>query len=436
MTNAQLINQFIVDNNIVVPEEIIDSLGLMKKILSFIKDNKIKLVDDDINELLDVSPVFKSLIGKIADASLDKNTQIKSKVLDNIISIYAMKDQVIEVEDFDDVIAEIEAMAENDSISNVDSTKLYFKDISRIPLYTPEQEKAAFVLFDQYKNDLEEINNMIIDLDNINVVDSKIFEEKERAEKKVDEQRKEIANHNLRLTPSIAKKYVGRGMDFLDLIDEGNTGLMKSIDKFDVKKGYKFSTYATWWIRQAITRALADQSRTIRIPVHMFETINKLVRIYGELLAEFGREPTDEELAKEMNLTVERVREIKKMTEEPVSIHTVVGSEDGDSELEDFIRDDKHDNDFIDAAFFSLFQADINEVLGTLTDRERKVLELRFGLKDGRGRTLEEVGKEFNVTRERIRQIEAKALRKLRHPSRAKKLRPYLDDVEVRYSRR
>ncbi len=272
-----------------------------------------------------------------------------------------------------------------------DPVRMYLKEIGKVPLLSAE----------------DEINLAI------------------RMEEGDEEARKKLAEANLRLVVSIAKRYVGRGMLFLDLIQEGNLGLIKAVEKFDYRKGYKFSTYATWWIRQAITRAIADQARTIRIPVHMVETINKLIRISRQLLQEYGRDPTAEELAVEMQLPVEKVREIMKIAQEPVSLETPIGEEE-DSHLGDFIPDDDIPAP-AEAAAFTILKEQLMEVLDTLTDREKKVLRLRFGLDDGRARTLEEVGKEFNVTRERIRQIEAKALRKLRHPSRSKKLKDYLE---------
>lgn len=272
-----------------------------------------------------------------------------------------------------------------------DPVRMYLKEIGRVPLLTPEEE----------------------------VVLAKLMEEGE------EEAKRRLAEANLRLVVSIAKRYVGRGMLFLDLIQEGNLGLIKAVEKFDYRKGYKFSTYATWWIRQAITRAIADQARTIRIPVHMVETINKLIRVQRQLLQELGREPSPDEIAKEMNISEDKVREIQKIAQEPVSLETPIGEEE-DSHLGDFIED--HDARApAEEASFTLLREQLDEVLKTLTDREQRVLRLRFGLDDGRARTLEEVGQKFGVTRERIRQIEAKTLRKLRHPSRSKKLKDYLD---------
>ena len=278
-----------------------------------------------------------------------------------------------------------------DSVNIEDPVRMYLKEIGKVPLLTAEEE----------------------------------IELAKRMEEGDEEAKKRLAEANLRLVVSIAKRYVGRGMLFLDLIQEGNLGLIKAVEKFDYRKGFKFSTYATWWIRQAITRAIADQARTIRIPVHMVETINKLVRVSRQLLQELGREPTPEEIAEKMDIPVERVREIIKISQEPVSLETPIGEEE-DSHLGDFIQDDNVPVP-AEAAALTLLKEQLDEVLGTLTEREQKVLRLRFGLKDGRARTLEEVGKEFNVTRERIRQIEAKALRKLRHPSRSRKLKDYLD---------
>ena len=278
-----------------------------------------------------------------------------------------------------------------EGVSIEDPVRMYLKEIGKVSLLTADEE----------------------------------IELAQRMEKGDENAKKRLAEANLRLVVSIAKRYVGRGMLFLDLIQEGNLGLIKAVEKFDYRKGYKFSTYATWWIRQAITRAIADQARTIRIPVHMVETINQLIRVSRQLLQELGREPSPEEIAEEMDMSVDRVREILKISQEPVSLETPIGEEE-DSHLGDFIQDDNVPVP-ADAAAFTLLKEQLIEVLGTLTEREQKVLRLRFGLDDGRARTLEEVGKEFNVTRERIRQIEAKALRKLRHPSRSRKLKDYLD---------
>ena len=288
-------------------------------------------------------------------------------------------------------------------------------ELDKIDLSVPE----GVSIEDPVRMDLKEIGKV-----SLLSADEEI-ELAKRMEKGDEAAKKRLAEANLRLVVSIAKRYVGRGMLFLDLIQEGNLGLIKAVEKFDYRKGYKFSTYATWWIRQAITRAIADQARTIRIPVHMVETINKLIRVSRQLLQELGREPTPEEIAEEMDMPVDRVREILKISQEPVSLETPIGEEE-DSHLGDFIQDDNVPVP-ADAAAFTLLKEQLVEVLSTLTDREQKVLRLRFGLDDGRARTLEEVGKEFNVTRERIRQIEAKALRKLRHPSRSRKLKDYLD---------
>ncbi len=298
-----------------------------------------------------------------------------------------------------DVISPVEDVTEEETldmslpegISIDDPVRMYLKEIGKVPLLTSDEE---------------------IDL-------------AQRMEKGDEEAKQRLAEANLRLVVSIAKRYVGRGMQFLDLIQEGNMGLIKAVEKFDYHKGYKFSTYATWWIRQAITRAIADQARTIRIPVHMVETINKLIRVSRQLLQDLGRDPTPEEIAEEMDMPVAKVREIMKVSQEPVSLETPIGEEE-DSHLGDFIPDTEMMVP-ADAAAYTLLKEQLLEVLGTLTEREQKVLRLRFGLDDGKARTLEEVGKEFDVTRERIRQIEAKALRKLRHPSRSKKLRDYLE---------
>ena len=337
-----------------------------------------------------------------------KNLKLTDDQYELIVRVLEKNDidvlQVVEDDDTDVHDDDIDMIDENsdeepdmldlsipDSINIEDPVRMYLKEIGKVPLLTAEEE----------------------------------IELAKRMENGDEDAKKRLAEANLRLVVSIAKRYVGRGMLFLDLIQEGNLGLIKAVEKFDYNKGFKFSTYATWWIRQAITRAIADQARTIRIPVHMVETINKLVRVSRQLLQELGREPTPEEIAERMEIPVERVREILKISQEPVSLETPIGEAE-ESHLGDFIQDDNVPVP-ADAAAFTLLKEQLVEVLGTLTEREQKVLRLRFGLDDGRARTLEEVGKEFNVTRERIRQIEAKALRKLRYPNRSKRLRDYLD---------
>ncbi len=333
---------------------------------------------------------YKEIIDALEEIEMDPS-QIE-KVYENIERI-----GIEIVGNMDEELEEIKAEEEEidisvpEGISFDDPVRMYLKEIGKVPLLSADEE----IELAQRMHDGDEAA------------------------------KKRLAEANLRLVVSIAKRYVGRGMLFLDLIQEGNLGLIKAVEKFDYHKGYKFSTYATWWIRQAITRAIADQARTIRIPVHMVETINKLIRVSRQLLQELGRDPTPEEVAKEMNMPIDKVREIQKIAQEPVSLETPIGEEE-DSHLGDFIPDDDAPAPS-EAASFTLLKEQLMQVLGTLTSREEKVLRLRFGLDDGRARTLEEVGKEFDVTRERIRQIEAKALRKLRHPSRSKKLKDYLD---------
>ncbi len=321
---------------------------------------------------------------RLSDMSEDIDISADDKLL-------LLDDDDIDLSEEEEIDMENIDLSVPEGVSIEDPVRMYLKEIGKVPLLSAEEEISLA----------------------------------QRMEEGDEEAKKRLAEANLRLVVSIAKRYVGRGMLFLDLIQEGNLGLIKAVEKFDYRKGYKFSTYATWWIRQAITRAIADQARTIRIPVHMVETINKLIRVSRQLLQELGREPTPEEIAEEMHMSVERVREILKISQEPVSLETPIGEEE-DSHLGDFIQDDNVPVP-ADAAAFTMLKEQLEEVLGTLTEREQKVLRLRFGLDDGRARTLEEVGKEFNVTRERIRQIEAKALRKLRHPSRSRKLKDYLD---------
>ncbi len=338
-------------------------------------------------------------------------------------------DEEIILTEEDEVDVENIDLSVPDGISIEDPVRMYLKEIGKVPLLTAEEEIDLARKMEAGAVAKEKIALLEKRLDSSDEKEAAELREEIRSQQGMldagDVAKKRLAEANLRLVVSIAKRYVGRGMLFLDLIQEGNLGLIKAVEKFDYRKGYKFSTYATWWIRQAITRAIADQARTIRIPVHMVETINKLIRVSRQLLQELGREPTPEEIAEEMNLPVERVREILKISQEPVSLETPIGEEE-DSHLGDFIQDDNVPVP-ADAAAFTLLKEQLVEVLGTLTEREQKVLRLRFGLDDGRARTLEEVGKEFNVTRERIRQIEAKALRKLRHPSRSRKLKDYLD---------
>jgi RNA polymerase primary sigma factor len=317
----------------------------------------------------------------------DREAADKADVVD-VHEVHAVDE---EPEADEDPAEDPDAVDVPEGVAIDDPVRMYLKEIGRVPLLTAAEE----------------------------------VELAKRIEQGDEEAKKRLAEANLRLVVSIAKRYVGRGMLFLDLIQEGNLGLIKAVEKFDYRKGYKFSTYATWWIRQAITRAIADQARTIRIPVHMVETINKLIRVQRQLLQELGREPTPEEIAQRMGITVERVREIQKVAQEPVSLETPIGEEE-DSHLGDFIEDEDAPAP-AEAAGYQLLKEQLEEVLDTLTNREEKVLRLRFGLSDGRARTLEEVGQVFGVTRERIRQIEAKALRKLRHPTRSKKLRDYLD---------
>ena len=361
---------------------------------------------EKMNELVALGKKKKSILDvqEINDffADMELSAEQMEKVFEyleghniDVLRITADTDDDV---DIDNMIAEEEEVdMENidlsvpEGVSIEDPVRMYLKEIGKVPLLSAERE----------------------------------IELAKRMEEGDEDAKKELAEANLRLVVSIAKRYVGRGMLFLDLIQEGNLGLIKAVEKFDYHKGYKFSTYATWWIRQAITRAIADQARTIRIPVHMVETINKLIRVSRQLLQELGREPLPEEIAKELDMPVERVREILKISQEPVSLETPIGEEE-DSHLGDFIQDVNVPVP-AEAAAQTLLKEQLDEVLDTLTEREQKVLRLRFGMNDGRARTLEEVGKEFDVTRERIRQIEAKALRKLRHPSRSRKLRDYLD---------
>ncbi len=366
-------------------KEVVNFSAKLQELLALAKKKK------NILEYQEISDFFKGM--ELGPDQFDKILEFLEQNGIDVLRITGddVEEEVLITEEDEDIEVENIDLSVPDGVSIEDPVRMYLKEIGKVPLLTAEEE----------------------------------IELAQRMEDGDEDAKKRLAEANLRLVVSIAKRYVGRGMLFLDLIQEGNLGLIKAVEKFDYRKGYKFSTYATWWIRQAITRAIADQARTIRIPVHMVETINKLIRVSRQLLQELGREPSPEEIAVEMDMPVERVREILKISQEPVSLETPIGEEE-DSHLGDFIQDDNVPVP-ADAAAFTLLKEQLVEVLGTLTEREQKVLRLRFGLDDGRARTLEEVGKEFSVTRERIRQIEAKALRKLRHPSRSRKLKDYLD---------
>ena len=399
----------------------------LKELLARAKKKK------NVLEYNEISDFFAEL--NLDEEQLDKILEVLEQ---SGVDVLRMSDDVDDIPDDDEILINEEEevdmetidLSVPDGISIEDPVRMYLKEIGKVPLLTADQEielakqMEAGMLADKVIN-AGDISEAKLKDEEVEIVKDLTSEQLKEISETGNDAKKRLAEANLRLVVSIAKRYVGRGMLFLDLIQEGNLGLIKAVEKFDFRKGFKFSTYATWWIRQAITRAIADQARTIRIPVHMVETINKLIRISRQLLQELGREPTPEEIAEQMGMPVERVREILKISQEPVSLETPIGEEE-DSHLGDFIQDDNVPVP-ADAAAFTLLKEQLVEVLGTLTEREQKVLRLRFGLDDGRARTLEEVGKEFNVTRERIRQIEAKALRKLRHPSRSRKLKDYLD---------
>lgn len=367
---------------------------LLNVLLEKGRQDKNQLTYSTIADVLESTDLDKNQVDDLYEALMSKGIEIVSETEPGDFELMLSEENDAEGEDelMVDESGEIDLESTiPKSIAVDDPVRMYLKEIGKVPLLTADEE----------------------------------IELAKRMEEGDEEAKRRLCEANLRLVVSIAKRYVGRGMLFLDLIQEGNLGLIKAVDKFDYTKGYKFSTYATWWIRQAITRSIADQARTIRIPVHMVETINKLIRVLRQLLQTYGREPTPEEIAEEMGISVDKVREIQKIAQEPVSLETPIGEEE-DSHLGDFIPDEDVPAP-AEAAAFSMLKEQLVEVLDTLTEREQKVLKLRFGLEDGRARTLEEVGKEFDVTRERIRQIEAKALRKLRHPSRSKKLKDYLE---------
>ncbi|MBQ7605835.1 MAG: RNA polymerase sigma factor RpoD [Firmicutes bacterium] len=374
-----------------------DGKGLINEITEKVKaKGKSKITYSELADLTDGIELDTDLAEELEENIIVSGIELISEVEPDDLDILELEENADDDGAADDLVLDEHGEIDVDAslpktIAVDDPVRMYLKEIGKVPLLSADEE----------------------------------IELAKKMELGDTEAKKKLCEANLRLVVSIAKRYVGRGMLFLDLIQEGNLGLIKAVDKFDWRKGYKFSTYATWWIRQAITRSIADQARTIRIPVHMVETINKLIRVSRQLLQEYGREPTPEEIAKEMEISEDKVREIQKIAQEPVSLETPIGEEE-DSHLGDFIEDENVPAP-VEAAAFSMLKEQLVEVLSTLTEREQKVLRLRFGLDDGRARTLEEVGKEFDVTRERIRQIEAKALRKLRHPTRSKKLKDYLE---------
>ncbi len=396
----------------------------LKELLALAKKKKNMLEYQEISDFFADMQLDAEQFEKILDFLEANNIDVLRITEDD-----SDEDILLDVDDDEEIEVEKIDLSVPEGVSIEDPVRMYLKEIGKVPLLSAEEEIDLAQKMEAGAVAKEKIAILKKRQETASAEEEEEIEEEIKSLQKDlnagDEAKKRLAEANLRLVVSIAKRYVGRGMLFLDLIQEGNLGLIKAVEKFDYRKGYKFSTYATWWIRQAITRAIADQARTIRIPVHMVETINKLIRVSRQLLQELGREPSPEEIAAEMNMPVERVREILKISQEPVSLETPIGEEE-DSHLGDFIQDDNVPVP-ADAAAFTLLKEQLEEVLGTLTEREQKVLTLRFGLEDGRARTLEEVGKEFNVTRERIRQIEAKALRKLRHPSRSRKLKDYLE---------
>ena len=394
MTNIEKINNFIKDNRITSANKYKLNLKSMLRILEFIKDNNISLTDNDILTLINNNAEFNSIVKDIASKSLNEENKIDNLSLDSIINVYIMKEEENEVLDFEEDMSDI---------SNLSGTALYINAMGKIPVYTVEEEYEAFKKLDEAKK-----NN-----------DTKL----------IVIQKKKIAERNLRLVVSIAKNYNGRGLEFDDLVEEGNTGLMRAIEKFEYQKGFKFSTYAHWWIRQAITRAIGDQARTIRIPIHMIERINKVLYAKKILSTKLNRQVNIKELANYLKMTEDSVEECLKFADEPTSLNTSISDEDDSSELQDFVADKNIDVE--ESAMHEVLKVNIAEVLETLTPREKNIIELRFGLIDGKARTLEEIAQIYHLTRERIRQIEAKALRKLRNPSRANKLKDFLPEGDV-----